>query len=366
MPDPPRAATGVPPERFVEALGDPEWAEEPITDGVTPLTVVDLNGPDVGELPVTTPAPLSGGAMPWRIVVGVADEPRPDVPLGVFDVLLCRGTGDAPAWVTVDDVNAALALIAATCRQTPMAACVVAQLVRLSERLSVAEATLSESLAYSMLLAGPEFARWLARRPPMAYRPSERPVELGSDGEVVTLTLNRPEVRNAYDSATRDVLVDVLRSLTALPVCPPVRLSGTGPTFCSGGDLSQFGSSADPVKAHGIRTSRLPGLLLSAVGATAWVHGSCVGAGIELPAFCPLVVAAPETTFRLPEVSMGLVPGAGGTASIVARIGRHRTAYMALSEAEVDSETALGWGLVDAVRRLPGIGDCTGSALDKP
>ena len=68
------------------------------------------------------------------------------------------------------------------------------------------------------------------------------------------------------------------------------------------------------------------------------------------------VVAAPGTTFRLPEVSMGLVPGAGGTASIPARIGRHRTAYMALSGAAVTAQTALGWGLVDSVRPLPGTG----------
>jgi enoyl-CoA hydratase/carnithine racemase len=97
-------------------------------------------------------------------------------------------------------------------------------------------------------------------------------------------------------------------------------------------------------------------LLLRALGATAWVHGTCVGAGIELPAFCPLVVAAPGTTFRLPEVSMGLVPGAGGTASIPARIGRHRAAYMALSGSAVTAETALDWGLVDSIRPLPGTG----------
>jgi enoyl-CoA hydratase/carnithine racemase len=54
---------------------------------------------------------------------------------------------------------------------------------------------------------------------------------------------------------------------------------------------------------------------------------------------------------------MGLVPGAGGTASILARIGRHRTAYMALSALPVAAETALAWGLVDAVRPLPGLGD---------
>jgi len=55
---------------------------------------------------------------------------------------------------------------------------------------------------------------------------------------------------------------------------------------------------------------------------TSGVHGACVGAGMELPAFSSRVVASPDATFRLPEVGMGLVPGAGGTASIPRRVGR--------------------------------------------
>jgi enoyl-CoA hydratase/carnithine racemase len=73
----------------------------------------------------------------------------------------------------------------------------------------------------------------------------------------------------------------------------------------------------------------------------------CAGSGIELPAFAGTVVAAPDTTFALPEVSLGLVPGAGGTVSLPHRIGRHRTALLALSGATIDAPTALAWGLVD-------------------
>ncbi|HEY3942676.1 MAG TPA: enoyl-CoA hydratase/isomerase family protein [Acidimicrobiales bacterium] len=352
----PRGARWLTPLELRHQLGRPEWLEAAVTGDESPLVVVDMSAPDANQLPGGAPAPLPGGAVPWRIVVGVADEARPDVPIGIFDALLCSGPA-RPGWTQVEDVAAALDSFARTCATAPRAACTLTQLLRLNEQLPTAEATLSESLAYSMLLSGPEFAAWLAARRPMTYRPVPEPVEVGSDGDVVTLTFNRPEVRNAYDSATRDRLVDVLRALAALPSCPPVRLAGRGPTFCSGGDLSQFGTTADPVTAHAVRSSRLPGLLLRAVGATAWVHGSCVGAGIELPAFCPLVVAAPGTTFRLPEVPMGLVPGAGGTASIVRRVGRHRTAFMALAATPVDTTTALEWGLVDAVRELPGVGN---------
>jgi len=81
----------------------------------------------------------------------------------------------------------------------------------------------------------------------------------------------------------------------------------------------------------------------------AFVHGACVGAGVELPAFAARVLARANVLFQLPEVSMGLVPGAGGTASIARRIGRQRTAWMALSGARIDAETAIDWGLVDEI-----------------
>jgi enoyl-CoA hydratase/carnithine racemase len=77
------------------------------------------------------------------------------------------------------------------------------------------------------------------------------------------------------------------------------------------------------------------------------VHGSCVGAGMELPAFAGRVVAHPAARFALPELSLGLVPGAGGTVSLPRRIGRHRTALLGLTGAVIDAPTALAWGLVD-------------------
>jgi enoyl-CoA hydratase/carnithine racemase len=81
----------------------------------------------------------------------------------------------------------------------------------------------------------------------------------------------------------------------------------------------------------------------------AHVHGPCAGSGVELPAFAARVVARPDFSATLPEVGLGLIPGAGGTASITARVGRHRMALLALSGARIDAATALAWGLVDAV-----------------
>jgi enoyl-CoA hydratase/carnithine racemase len=79
------------------------------------------------------------------------------------------------------------------------------------------------------------------------------------------------------------------------------------------------------------------------------VHGACVGAGIELPAFAARVVAHPAAFFQLPEIGMGLIPGAGGTVSLPRRIGRQRTAWLALTGSRLDAPTALAWNLIDEV-----------------
>ena len=131
-----------------------------------------------------------------------------------------------------------------------------------------------------------------------------------------------------------------------------MRLSGNGPSFCSGGDLGEFGSFPDPATAHVTRLTRSPARLahLLADRLHVHLHGACMGAGIEVPAFARHVTAAPDTRIALPEVALGLVPGAGGTVSIPRRIGRHRTAALALSGSTIDAATALAWGLVDEIR----------------
>ena len=118
-----------------------------------------------------------------------------------------------------------------------------------------------------------------------------------------------------------------------------------------GGDLDEFGEAADAGLAHASRLTRSAGAALHALRdrVEARLHGACVGAGIELPAFVNRVVARDDAFFQLPEVSMGLVPGAGGTASILPRIGRRRLAYMALTGVRIDAATALEWGLVDEI-----------------
>jgi enoyl-CoA hydratase/carnithine racemase len=170
-------------------------------------------------------------------------------------------------------------------------------------------------------------------------------------GREIVIRLDRPAVRNAFDAAMRDELFEALSFAMDHPDALPVILSGEGPAFSAGGDLDEFGQADDPGRAHLIRTLRAPARLVHALrdGTTAHLHGACVGAGIEIPAAAGRIAARPGAMFRLPEVSMGLIPGAGGTVTIPRRIGRRRAAYMAISGAEIDLATALAWGLVDEV-----------------
>ena len=302
----------------------------------------------VTELPAASPP-----AGPGAVRIGVHRRgPRPAEGLEAFDILL-SGEAEAPApWIgcgaRLDEILARLE--AAIARQP--AAAVAAQVVRMSLALGFDQALALESLAYSMLLASGGFRAWRDANPPRRRAEPSRPrVRLAAEGAGLAIRLDRPAARNAFDAAMRDELAEALAFALEHPDRPPVILSGEGPAFSAGGDLDEFGTAKDPGEAHLIRTLRSPARLAHALGdrLTARLHGACVGAGIEVPAAAARVVAREGSFFRLPEVSMGLIPGAGGTASIPRRIGRQRACFMAISGADVDLSTALAWGLVDEI-----------------
>jgi hypothetical protein len=274
------------------------------------------------------------------------------VTVAVVDDLSAPPPAAAPFDVVVD--AAGLDAITGAAAQHPQAATVLAQLLRASDQLDATAGLVAESLAYSTLQRGPEFRAWLADAriapPKPLTRPPVRVENDDADAAVRRVILDRPEVHNAFSAAMRDHLVEALRGALADPHTRVV-VSGDGPSFSSGGDLTEFGSLSDPASAHMIRTTRSPAwwLLTHADRVEARLHGACVGAGAELSACCGRVVAAPDAWFLLPEVAMGLVPGAGGTVSIRRRIGRQRTAWMALTGQRVDAATAASWGLVDQV-----------------
>ncbi len=151
-------------------------------------------------------------------------------------------------------------------------------------------------------------------------------VEGGGDTLVITLT--RPDRLNALDAQMRDELVDALALAAADPGITRVEWRGEGRSFCAGGDLDEFGTRPDPASAHLVRLQRSVGRSLAGLDKpiVTYLHGPCMGSGIELAAFTGTVVGSPDTTLALPEIGLGLVPGAGGTVSLTRRIGRLHTA----------------------------------------
>lgn len=302
--------------------------------GGRPLVLVDAT---VGAVPHG----WSPGSVPV-VIVGVVDGDAGDVARvdpAPYDTVL--GADDPMLAAVIDQVG-----------RYPIAATSLAVLLRGSESRSVDDGLAAESAVYSTLQAGAEFAAWRASRGDGGLLPDLEPAVLVErEGSELRIILNRPHRHNAVTAALRDGLAEALLLAAADDSIAAVHLSGNGPSFCSGGDLGEFGSFPDPATAHVTRLTRSPARLAHLVADRLHVHlhGSCMGAGIEVPALARHVTAAPGTVIALPELGLGLVPGAGGTASIPRRIGRQRTAALALSGARIDATTALSWGLVDEI-----------------
>ncbi|SEQ81704.1 Enoyl-CoA hydratase/carnithine racemase [Solimonas aquatica] len=274
--------------------------------------------------------------------------PCPVIALGGQDNALSRACD-----LRLDDA-APLAALAARVRRWPLASTVLVQLLRLQRHLPLEDALQAESLAYATLQGGVEYRRWLQERgtpEPLADDEDGPELLLARDDETLLLTLNRPQRRNSMTVAMRDALNEALALVQADPGITQVQLSARGKCFSTGGELREFGSASDPASAHIIRSLTLPGRQLARVASRVQVqlHGACIGSGIEFPAFAARLIARRDAWFQLPELQYGLIPGAGGTVSIAQRIGAQRLAWMVLSGKRIDADTALAWGLVDAI-----------------
>jgi len=317
-----------------------------------PLLAVDLAGADSDDvarlLALTTMLPC--------VVVGVAVADN-DAPPAGCDVLLSGASVDpGPPWRWCPDgVHPALVDLATAVDRSPQAATVLVQLLRLGRGRPLDEGLTAESLAYATLQGGAEHRAWLASRAgrPPRLPSAVEPVGVDRAGDTLSVTLRRPEVRNAVDTGVRDGLVAAFGLAAADDSITRVVWTGEGSDFCSGGDLDEFGTTPDPTTGHLVRSTRSPARALARCAATTrvevHVQGACIGAGLELAALAHHVVAAPDARFRLPEVAMGLVPGAGGTATIPRRIGPQLTAWLALTGTPIDAPTALSWHLIDAL-----------------
>lgn len=271
-----------------------------------------------------------------------------------FDIMLTAASCSPSPWVSLDAEHFGVAVerLTEAVRKNPQASTIAAAVLRLTAALPLADALTIESFAYSALLGGADFARWRRENDSGSPWPSPAaPLLIERDGDRITLTLNNPANRNAMTAPMRDALYEALANALDDPSRPTVRLQGAGKCFSTGGDLTEFGTAHDLAEAHLVRTLHSCARALDALGERAEVrlHGACVGSGIEVTAAAHRRIAAIDSWFQLPELAMGLIPGAGGTATVARAIGRHRTMWMLLSARRVGAAQALDWGLVDAI-----------------
>lgn len=296
-----------------------------------PLVFIALDGVEAAALP---PGPL-----PPFPVIGIGDRAHP-----------LASRLDA----VVESPVSAEALLRQV-QRAPHAAATLVQLLRVTEGLPLDRALTLESMCYGLLQGSAEHAAWLAARSPIAQPAAPGQVRVERRAGTLHVILDRPHARNAIDRAMRDQLTEAFTLAALDRDIEAVELSAIGSAFSMGGDLEEFGTTRDPATAHLIRSRVLPALALARRPEIVhvYVQGGCVGAGLEIAAFAARVTASADAWFQLPEVAMGLIPGAGGCVSVPRRIGRQRAALLMLSGRRINAATALRWGLIDAIEEQP-------------
>jgi enoyl-CoA hydratase/carnithine racemase len=178
--------------------------------------------------------------------------------------------------------------------------------------------------------------------------------DAGENAGVTEVMLDRPAALNALDTAMARRLIEVCAQLADDPGTRVVVLSAAGErAFCVGADLKERGAMTDQqmLAQRVVFRGAFGGVLDLPQPAVAAVHGYALGGGLELAMSCDLIVADESAVLGLPEVTVGLVPGGGGTQLALRRLGPARAADLVLTGRRVDITEAQRIGLVD--RRVP-------------
>lgn len=180
------------------------------------------------------------------------------------------------------------------------------------------------------------------------------------DGPIATLTLNRPDERNAISDELREELHSALDQITRRSEVRVVIVTGAGKSFCAGGDVKamkeRLAAPTGQIALEGWRRQKRTGALASTLHSLdqvtiAAVNGHAVGLGLDLALACDFIIAAPQARFAASFVNRALVPDGGGMYYLPRRIGLQKTKDLIFSGRLVDSDEASRIGLVDAVAR---------------
>src|SRR5438874_784942 len=184
----------------------------------------------------------------------------------------------------------------------------------------------------------------------MGYARGRMEVEVSREGGVLTLTLNRPEVLNAFNQAMHAALAAALKEARD-PEVRAVVITGAGRGFCVGQDLTEFRESPGDIGArlrgnyhpniHAVRALEKP--------VVAAVNGPAAGAGLSFACACDLRIAADDATFVPAFINIGLIPDSGGTYFITELLGYARAFEWMTSGRKLTAAEAHAWGLVSEV-----------------
>jgi enoyl-CoA hydratase/carnithine racemase len=167
------------------------------------------------------------------------------------------------------------------------------------------------------------------------------------EGELVTITLSRPERANALDAHTLTLIAEAMTLAERESAARSVVLCGSGKHFCAGADLKELGANP-PTSVRSLLnlfrevTRLFEASPLIVIGA---VQGAARAGGLELLLACDAVVAAEDATIGDAHLANGLLPGGGSSARLPRTIGHARARWMILSAVSIDAKTALDWGL---------------------
>ena len=178
-------------------------------------------------------------------------------------------------------------------------------------------------------------------------------LRIESDGPVVRVTLNRPEVRNAFNE---ELIAELTAWATSVTASGPARvgvLSGAGKMFCAGADVTWMSKTVDYTRDENIRDARAMQRMFAAldelpVPLIGRIHGAALGGGVGLAAVCDIVVSAENAIFGFTEVKLGILPAVISPFSI-AKIGRSAARELFLTGARFSAERAKEIGLVHAI-----------------
>ncbi len=186
-------------------------------------------------------------------------------------------------------------------------------------------------------------------------------VETSVDGRVALCTLNRPEARNALSPALMEDLADAVAGFDSDPEVRCIVIAGSDEAFAAGADIGALAEREfheavfHPAAGFWRRLAECRTPLIAAVS------GWALGGGCELALICDMIVASETAEFGQPEITLGIIPGGGGTQRLARAVGKQRAMELVLTGRRFDAAEAQRMGIVNSVA---GKGDWLDSALE--